>query len=255
MTDPNLRPAPAPDTAVRATTVQLAAAWAVHLYTATGALTAFAAVLATIAGDYRAAFLWLVAAVFVDATDGVLARAARVKERVPGFDGARLDDIVDYLTYVFVPVLILYHGGSLPGGGSLAAAGGLAVAAAVLLSSAYGFASLDAKSDDYFFTGFPSYWNIVAVYLHAAGLPPGVNAAILLVLSILVFVRIGYVYPSRTPVLRGLTVALGGIWGVMMIAVILALPRVSMPLLSASLFFPVYYAGLSLVLHTRRSRA
>lgn len=248
MTDPNLRPAPTPETAVRATTAQRAAAWSVHLYTATGALTAFAAVLATIAGDYRGAFLWLMAAVFVDATDGVLARAARVKERAPGFDGARLDDIVDYLTYVFVPVLILYHGGSLP------AAGGVAVAAAVLLSSAYGFASLDAKSDDDFFTGFPSYWNIVAVYLHAAALPPGVNAAILVVLSILVFVRIGYVYPSRTPVLRGLTVALGGIWGVMMIAVILALPRVSMPLLAGSLFFPLYYAGLSLVLHTRRSQ-
>jgi phosphatidylcholine synthase len=246
MTDPHLRLHSSD--LVRATATQRAAAWAVHLYTATGALTAFAAVLATIDRDYRAAFLWLVAAVFVDATDGVLARAARVKERAPGVDGARLDDIVDYLTYVFVPVLILYYGGSLP------AAGGLVVAAAVLLSSAYGFASLDAKADDFFFTGFPSYWNIVAVYLHAAGLPPAANAAILLALSVLVFVRIGYVYPSRTPILRGLTVALGGIWGLMVLAIILALPRVSMPLLAASLFFPVYYAGLSLALHRRRGR-
>lgn len=226
-----------------------AAAWAVHLYTATGAVTGFGAVLATIAGNYRAAFLWLVGATLVDATDGVLARMAEVKERLPEFDGARLDDIVDYLTYVFAPVLLLYHAGALPEGWSAA------VSAVVLLSSAYGFASLDAKSDDDFFTGFPSYWNIVAVYLFAAGLAPGINAAILLILSVLVFVRIGYVYPSRTPVLRGVTTALAAIWAVMIIAIILAMPDVPGALLFASLFFPVYYTVLSLVLHRRRGKA
>ncbi len=136
-------------------TAQLWAAWGVHAYTSSGAIAAFAGTLAVIAGDYRAAFLWMVAATIVDATDGVLARLARVKEMVPGFDGARLDDIVDYLTYVFLPVLLLYHAGDLPRG-----AAGFLTAAAVLLSSAYGFASLDAKTEDYFFTGFPSYWNI-----------------------------------------------------------------------------------------------
>lgn len=225
---------------------QRAAAWMVHVYTATGAVTGFLAVLSTIAGQYRAAFLWLVLATFVDATDGVFARLARVKERVPEFDGARLDDIVDYLTYVFAPVLLLHHAGALPQDW------GTAVAAAVLLSSAYGFASLDAKSDDYFFTGFPSYWNVVAVYLIAAGLPPAVNASVLLALAVLVFVRIGYVYPSRTPILRGPTLALGGIWAVMIVAIILSLPDVSRPLLIGSLFFPVYYVVLSLILHRRR---
>lgn len=230
------------------TALQRTFAWGVHLYTATGALTAFAAVVLTIEGRYRAAFLWLVAATFVDATDGVLARLARVKERTPGFDGARLDDIVDYLTYVFVPVLLLYHAGLLPAGW------GLAAAAIVLLSSAYGFASLDAKADDYFFTGFPSYWNIVAVYIFAAGLPPAANGAILVVLSVFVFVRIGYVYPSRTPVLRGLTLALGAVWAAMMIAIILAMPDAPLMLTVASLFFPIYYTVLSFVLHSRRGR-
>src|SRR5688500_12931847 len=208
--------------------LQRAAAWSVHLYTATGAVTAFAAVLATIHGEYRTAFLWLVAATCVDATDGVLARMARVKERLPQFDGARLDDIVDYLTYVFVPVLMVYHAGLLPGGW------GVVVAGMVLLSSAYGFASLDAKSDDYFFTGFPSYWNIVALYLYVMRLAPAVNAAILLTFTVLVFVRIGYVYPSRTPVLRSLTLTLATVWTVVLVAVILAMPRVPGPLLIAS---------------------
>jgi phosphatidylcholine synthase len=234
--------------AQRFTSLQRAGAWAVHLYTATGVLTGFAAVLAIIHADYRSAFLWMVAATVVDATDGVLARLARVKERVPEFDGARLDDIVDYLTYVFAPVLLLHHSGSLPSGW------GSVVAAAPLLSSAYGFAAADAKSDDYFFTGFPSYWNVVAVYLFAFALPPGVNAAILWGLSALVFVRIGYVYPTRTPVLRGLTLGLSAIWAGMVIAIILAMPNVPWSLLIASLFFPVYYAVLSLALNRRRGR-
>lgn len=207
---------------------------------------AFAGVASVIGGRFRDAFLWMIAATIVDGTDGILARLARVKEFTPSFDGARLDDIVDYLTFVFLPVLLLHQAGNLP------PSWGMAVSGAVLLSSAYGFASLDAKTADNFFTGFPSYWNIVALYLHAAGMSPVVNAAILVALSVLVFVRIGYVYPTRTPALRGLTLTLGGIWGVMMIAIAAMLPEVSRPLLIASLFFPVYYTVLSLVLHARR---
>lgn len=222
-------------------------AWTVHAYTSLGAVMAFAGALAVFDGRFRDAFLWMIAATFVDGTDGVLARVARVKERTPGFDGARLDDIVDYLTFVFLPILLLFVAGHLPPAGW-----GVAVASAVLLSSAYGFASADAKTGDNFFTGFPSYWNIVALYLHAAEMAPVVNAAILLALSALVFVRIGWVYPSRTPALRTLTLALCGVWGVMVVAIVLMLPAVSMPLVIGSLFFPVYYTVLSLVLQSRR---
>ena len=207
---------------------------------------AFAGVVAVIDGRFRDAFLWMIAATIVDGTDGVLARLARVKETPPSFDGARLDDIVDYLTFVFLPVLLLYQAGHLPPGW------GLAVAAGVLLSSGYGFASADAKTSDNFFTGFPSYWNIVALYLHAAAMAPVVNAAILVTFTVLVFVRIGYVYPTRTPVLKSVTLTLGGIWGLMIITITVMLPEVSGALLSASLFFPIYYTVLSLVLHARR---
>ena len=83
-------------------------AWFAHLYTATGAVIALLATAMTFAHNFRAAFLYLVAATIVDATDGVLARAVRVKERLPHFDGALLDNLVDYLTYVFVPIHYLY---------------------------------------------------------------------------------------------------------------------------------------------------
>jgi phosphatidylcholine synthase len=223
-------------------------AWAVHGYTACGALLAFAMTIAVVHGRNRLAFLLMVVATVIDATDGVLARLARVKDTAPNFDGARLDDIVDYLTFVFVPALLLFQAGLLPSGW------GAAVAAAILMSSAYGFSSTDAKTDDYFFTGFPSYWNIAALYLYAAHLSPVVNGIVLLVLSALVFVRIRYVYPSRTPVLRGLTIALCVIWSVLVVQMILMLPDVPEPLLLTSLFFPLYYLVLSLVLHGRRAR-
>jgi phosphatidylcholine synthase len=221
-------------------------AWLVHFYTASGAVLAFAATLAAIDAQFRAAFLLLIASTFVDATDGMLARRAGLPAATPAFDGARLDDIVDYLTFVFVPMLILYLAGSLPAGW------GFWVVAAVLLSSGYGFASLDAKTSDYFFTGFPSYWNIVALYLYAARTPPLFNAAVLLALVVMVFVRIGYLYPSRTPILRGLTNGLGALWAVLMLAAAWLLPETPRALLLASLFFPVYYTVLSFWLHAQR---
>jgi phosphatidylcholine synthase len=222
-------------------------AWAVHAYTASGAVLAFAATVAAINGRFRDAFLFLVASTAVDATDGMFARAAGIPGATPNFDGARLDDIVDYLTFVFVPMLILYLAGNLPDGW------GFLVVAAVLLSSGYGFASLDAKTSDYFFTGFPSYWNIVALYLHAARTPDLFNGVLLLALVVMVFVRIGYVYPSRTPILRGLTNLLGLVWALLMLAVVWLLPDAPRWLLIVSLFFPVYYTVLSFWLNMRRT--
>lgn len=222
------------------------APWLVHAYTATGAVLAFLAVQAATTHDFRAAFLWLFAAVLVDSTDGMLARRARVHERLPNFSGQKLDDIVDYLTFVFVPAIIIWQARA------LSEAWTIPVVAAMLLSSLFGFVSEDAKTDDHFFTGFPSYWNIVALYLLVLELSPALNAVILLVLSALVFVRIGYIYPTRTMTARPLTLALGTLWGLMMLVLILQLPAPQRWIAWASLFFPVYYTVLSLVLHARR---
>ena len=149
--------------------------WLAHLYTALGAVAALFATLDVIAGDYRGAFIWLGLQVAIDATDGLLARALHVKERLPHFDGARLDDIIDYLCYVFIPMVLVLHAELLP------PAWGVGVAALVLLASAYGFSQTAAKVEmsDFFFTGFPSYWNVVVWYLYLCDLPAAVNAAIL----------------------------------------------------------------------------
>jgi phosphatidylcholine synthase len=222
-------------------------AWAAHAYTASGVVLAFLAARDAINHEYRDAFFWLYLQVFVDATDGVLARRARVSQVIPWFNGAKLDDIVDYLTYVFVPALIVWRALLVPD------AWAVPVAAAMLLSSAFGFNREDAKTTDHFFKGFPSYWNIVVLYMFIARLSPQINAAILIALAVLVFVPIKYVYPSRTPIYQRLTVVLGAIWGVLMIVMLWQFPAVSRSVFLASLLFPAYYTALSLYLHFRRT--
>jgi phosphatidylcholine synthase len=225
------------------------AAWAVHLLTASGALLGFLTITATASGQYRDAFLWMAVATAIDSADGVLARAARVKDQLPTFNGARLDDIVDYLTFVFAPAYLVYHARLAPE--SVA----LVVVTAMLLSSAYGFSQEAAKTSDYYFTGFPSYWNIVVFYLMVLAAPPVVNAAVLIGLAVLVFVPIAYVYPSRTPTLRTPTVGLGMTWAVLVLVMIWQYPAVSRPVFYVSLVFPVYYVLLSLALDARRRHA
>jgi len=223
----------------------LIAAWLVHLYTASGFVLAFLAAAAVIDHDFRTAFFYLALQIAVDATDGVLARAVRVSERLPWFSGAKLDDLVDYLTYVFVPALIVWRALLVVDPWTTV------VPAAMLLSSGYGFSNLNAKTSDHFFTGFPSYWNIVVAYLFVLQLSPDLNAAILLGFAALVFVPIRYIYPSRTSILPRTTNLLGVIWGVIGIAILWQYPQVSRPLVLASLAFPVYYFALSFVVHAR----
>ena len=222
--------------------------WIAHLYTASGAVLAFLAATDIFEHDYRTAFFWLYLQVAVDATDGVLARAVRVSQRTPWFNGAKLDDIVDYLCYVFVPALFVWRSLLVPDEWAVA------VAAAMLVSSAYGFNREDAKTADYFFTGFPSYWNIVVFYLFVAKLPPQLNAAILVALAVMVFVPIRYLYPSRGAAYQRLTNVLGVMWAALMLLMLWQLPAVSRGVFLASLVFPAYYTILSFVLEARRRR-
>ncbi|MEK7340627.1 MAG: CDP-diacylglycerol O-phosphatidyltransferase [Candidatus Binatota bacterium] len=188
-------------------------------------------------------------AVLIDASDGTFARMVRVKELIPWFDGDRLEDIVDYLNYVLVPSLLLIRADLLPQQDASW------LAAAPLAASAYGFCQKEAKTPDHFFLGFPSYWNIVAFYLYVMQTPRWLNAFLILILSVLVFVPIRYLYPSRSPILRGLTNSLGILWGITILIMIYQLPDPKPSLVFASLAFPAYYLTLSLWLEARRGPA
>jgi phosphatidylcholine synthase len=221
-------------------------AWFVHLYTASSAVLALLATRAIFEYRFRDAFFWLAATIIIDATDGVLARAARVSQRLPWFNGAKLDDIVDYLTYVFVPAVFVWRSLLVPD------AWAVPVTSAMLLSSAYGFNRDDAKTSDHFFTGFPSYWNLVVFYLFLMRGSQVANAIVLLALAVFVFIPIRYLYPSRMPNWRAVTVALGIAWGVTLLVMVWQLPAISSALLWGSLVFPVYYVLLSFALGWRR---
>jgi phosphatidylcholine synthase len=224
-----------------------ARAFAVHLYTASGAVLALLIVMAAFQGMVVQA-LWLaLAALIIDSTDGLLARRFHVNEILPWFDGRRLDDIVDYLTYVFAPILLLWSTHNLPAGSV-----GIILAALPLLASSYQFCRVDAKTEDYFFLGFPSYWNIVAFYIIIFKWPPTVVIAILLICSILVFVPIRYLYPSRTIEFRGLTLVMSGLWLLSYALILLQMPNPQPFLIYFSLVYMSYYVILSLYLNYLR---
>ncbi|WP_433020262.1 CDP-alcohol phosphatidyltransferase family protein [Kribbella sp. CA-294648] len=216
---------------------------ALHAYTASGTVLALLIVIAAIDGDAVRA-LWLgLAALWIDGTDGMIARRLRVKETIPWFDGAMLDNIVDYLTYAFAPIVLLWTGGYLPNGFI-----GAALAALPLLASSYQFCRTDAKTDDHFFLGFPSYWNVVAFYVVVLGLSPTVTGIILLTCSILVFVPVKYVYPSRTKVFRSMNLITTVIWLGAYAVLLTQMPNPSPIVVGISLAYLVYYGGLSLYL-------
>ena len=192
----------------RASPTAVAAAWLVHVYTASGTALAMLTVMAVWEGDTVRA-LWLgLAAMVVDGTDGMLARHLQVKRWVPWFDGALLDNIVDYLTDAFTPMILLWSTGYLGHGTSATV-----LAVLPLLASAYQFCRVDAKTEDHLFLGVPSYWNIVAFYVIVLDLEPRTVAVLLMVCVVLVFLPVGYVYPSRTGTLRRTTLAHQGSGG------------------------------------------
>ncbi|HYU74440.1 MAG TPA: hypothetical protein VEL31_17355, partial [Ktedonobacteraceae bacterium] len=79
--------------------------------------------------------------------------------------------------------------------------------------------------------------------------------AILLTCSILVFVPLRYLYPSRTVIFRPLTLALTGIW-LLSYALILEQMPTPQPLLAIfSLFYLLYYVSMSLYLTLRKGKS
>jgi phosphatidylcholine synthase len=217
-------------------------AWSVHFFTASGAVWGFLTLLAIFEQNWRAAIGWMIIAMFVDGFDGMLARWFHVKEYAKGVDGALMDNIIDYLNYVVVAALILIKAPNLiPAGFEMVAA------FSVLLTSAYQFSQVDAKTDEqsFFFKGFPSVWNFLVIYMMLLGLNPWINLLLLVICNVLIFVPIKYIYPTRNTRLRRLTLGLTylyaaiGIWG------LFQYPRVPQWVVWISLAYVAYYALLS----------
>lgn len=219
-----------------------ALAWSVHLITASGAVWGFLTILAIFEQNWRLVILLQILAMLVDGFDGMLARWFHVKDYARGVDGGLMDNIIDYINYVVIAALLMIEWPNLmPAGFEIAAA------CSILLTSAYQFSQVDAKTDEesYFFKGFPSVWNFLVFYLILVGLNPWINLVVVLICDILIFVPIKYVYPSRTTRLRRLTLVLTYLWGILGVWGLLQYPDVPKWVVWISLLYVVYYTILS----------
>ena len=237
---------PAPP--ARITPAERARGYAVHLMTAGGVVLAFLAAVEICAArpDPRLVFVLFAAATLLDALDGPFARRWQVKRTAPEVDGRVIDDLVDYLTYTFLPLLLVWRMGWVP-------APALLWIAPALVASLFGFANLGAKDEGGgFFRGFPSYWNAVAFY--AGLLPSTVNAVMLVVFTVVTLLPVRFIYPNLAPHPWKLPLIAGaGLQLALMMAMLPRYPDVPRWMFWLSLVYPLLYVLLSWHL-SRRGR-
>lgn len=217
-----------------------------HAFTASGACIGLLSLFFLYEGKYVLTFWLMAAAIGVDAVDGMFARMVKAKEVVPEIDGALLDNIVDFVNYTIVPCFFLLVSHMLPDGWRFLCA------AVIVLASSYQFSQCDAKTDDHFFKGFPSYWNIAVFYLFFWQLSPVWNLIILTSLAISSFIPIKYVYPSRldyishSRLLRFGMISFTLFWGFSSLAILWLYPKTSTWWVSVSIAYLLLYLAISL---------
>ncbi len=181
-------------------------ALSVHFLTATGAVFAMLAMLAAVQSNWPMMFVWLVVAFVVDGIDGPLARKYDVKTHAAQFDGALLDLIIDYLTYVFIPAFALFYSGQLDGWGSWTA---LLI---ITFASVIYFADTRMKTTDNSFQGFPGCWNMVVLVIFALQPPTWVSMIVIAALAVAMFLPLKFIHPTRTVRWRKLSLPMALGW-------------------------------------------
>ncbi len=220
--------------------------WLVHLFTATGGILGLLAIYEIHQQNFIEAFWYMAGTLVIDSADGFLARSIGVKDIIPQIDGALLDNIIDYVTFVIVPAFFLLVSDVVPVNLSLF------TASVIIIASAYQFSQSNAKTEDNFFRGFPSYWNIVVFYLFVWELHPYINFSILILLAVSVFVPVKYVYPSRMNYLshhRWVVIFMfiaTVLWGFATLMLLIIYPESNPWLIIYTIFYMVLYIGFSL---------
>jgi phosphatidylcholine synthase len=191
------------------TLLHYARAFAVHVLTAAGAALALVALLAAVRGAWEVMFLCLGIALIVDGVDGTIARALQVAELLPRWSGDVLDLVVDFVTYVFVPAYAIAAGGLLPPW--LGAPAGVII----VMTGAIYFADRRMKTEDNYFRGFPTLWNVVAFYLFVLKPAPWLAAGLIALLAILTFMPFKFLHPFRVARLQLVSMAAVVLWSVL----------------------------------------
>ena len=216
----------------------VAAAFAVHIFTACGAGCALLALFAAVSGKWAQMFVWLGVALFIDGVDGTFARRLRVAEVLPRWSGDTLDLVVDVMNYVFVPAYALAAAGLLPG------AAAIPLGIVIVVTGALYFADRWMKTTDYYFRGFPAVWNVAAFYLFVLKPPPWLGAAAIVMLAVLTFVPIHFIHPVRIPHLRGLTTVALLLWAILAFVAILHNLDPGFWVKAALCLWAIYFVGI-----------
>ena len=182
------------------------AAWAVHGFTASGAVLGFLAIISILDNDLLGAFLWLGLALLIDGIDGSIARKIGVTDKTPNIDGSTLDNVIDYLNYVIIPALMIYWFQLVPIGWEIILPAGM------FAVSLYTFANINMKTSDYYFSGSPAVWNIVVLYFYILGTNEWINLIVIILFFILTFIPIKFVHPLRVKKIRNLTIFSTILW-------------------------------------------
>ncbi len=222
-----------------------ARAFAVHMFTASGAALGLLALVAATRSDWPLMFLWLGLALIVDGIDGAFARYLRVTEVLPRWSGEVLDFVVDFITYMFVPAYAIAVGGLLPD--ALA----VPLALVIVVTGALYCADSRMKTDDNYFRGFPALWNLVAFYLFLLRPNPWIAAAAIGVLAVLTFVPFPFIHPMRVRRGRALNVALLAVWSVLAVVALWQDLRPPPWIVVALCAVGFYFLGAGLLLRKR----
>ena len=183
------------------------AAWAVHAFTISGLAWATLALFAMLDNNIPMMWLWFVIALIVDGVDGTLARKVGVRQVIPWFDGGVVDNLVDYLTWTFLPALFMAM--YLPFGPKPLP---VIMMVVIIVSSVFCYANDGEKSNDNYFVGFPAAWNCVAIVMYVLQTPAWVNIAATIFLAIMTLVPLHYTHPARVKRFRTLNIAAVALW-------------------------------------------
>ena len=219
------------------------AAWAVHGFTASGAVLGFLAIISIFNNDLVGAFLWLGLALLIDGLDGSLARKIGVTDKTPNIDGSALDLVIDYLNYVIIPALMIYWFQFVPPGWEIY------IPAGIVAVSLYTFANINMKTSDYYFSGWPAIWNILVLYFYILGTNLWINLIVIIILYILTFVPIKFVHPLRVKNLRNYTIFATVLWGASTLKLVTANPNINLFLeekivMAIWILCSIYFASL-----------
>lgn len=223
------------------------AGYLVHSVTAFGAIAGIISLEQFINGNYQNGLLWLIICQLIDGFDGPIARKIDIHIHATKFDGHILDLVVDYVTCVIVPVVMLIKLELLTGNWSFFYAG------LIIFTGALWFARTDQETEDHWFNGFPAAWNLVIPTFLILGTRESYVILIIVLLSALSLTKLKFPHLVKVEYLKPITWTLAVIYFVALTILSAQYPNGPGSLKPILVLFPMYIFGIS-ILHSWKVR-